>query len=162
MATAITVSQFLQDHHLAHDVLSHPRTSTSVQSARAAHIDPSRLVKAVLLEEDGCYVMAVLPASHHIHLGRMRVEFGRSFGMATEHTVSDVFKDCAPGAIPALGPAYGIETIWDESLRDATEVFLEAGDHEHLLRMNGPDYLGTLQGCQHGSFGDPLERSATH
>ena len=51
---------------------------------------------------------------------------------AEEGELQILFRDCDLGAIPALGPAYGIETIVDERLDRAAEVWLEAGDHAEV------------------------------
>jgi Ala-tRNA(Pro) deacylase len=157
MATAITVEQYLDEQRLPYEVLTHEHTSSSRQTARAAHIDPEQLVKAVLLDDErGRRVMAVLPASRVVRLGEMRRQFGHDFGMATERAAAEAFRDCEPGAIPPLGPAYGVETIWDDSLMNACDVFFEAGDHRHLVHMSAVAFLGALQGCRHGAFSEPV------
>ena len=155
MATAITVRQFLDHRHLPYEEVAHQRTSTSLQAAKATMIAPRQLAKAVLLEDGAHYVMVILPTARHVRLGDLRHQFGRNFGMATEHSVASIFKDCAPGAVPALGPAYGLETIWDESLVSGLEVYFEAGDHEHLIRMRTSDYLELVRDCPHGIFSEP-------
>ncbi len=46
-----------------------------------------------------------------------------------------LFGDCEPGAVPALGDAYGIQVIWDDDLKYTSDIYIEAGDHEHLIRI---------------------------
>jgi len=156
MATAITVRQFLNQHHLPYDEVTHRLTSTSLQAARAANIAPRHLAKAVLLEEDGQYVLVVLPTARHIRLGELRHQFLRNFGLATERAVTTIFQDCAAGAVPALGSAYDLDTIWDDSLMGVPDLYFEAGDHEHLIRMRADDYLGLVRECRHGTFSEPV------
>jgi len=156
MATAITVRQFLDQRHLPYEVVAHRPTSTSLQAAKAAMIGPRHLAKAVLLEEDGQYVMVILPTARHIRLGELRHYFRRNFGLATESAVTSIFQDCIPGAVPAVGPAYGLDTIWDDSLMSGSELYFEAGDHEHLICMRTDDYLELLRECPHGAFSEPV------
>jgi len=156
MATAIAIQQFLDESRIPFDLVTHPHSSTSLQSARTAHIAPLKLAKAVLLEEHSKLVMVVLPATKHVHLGMLRHQFKRDFGLATEQTVRQIFADCEPGAIPALGRAYGIETIWDDSLMDSADLYLEAGDHENLVHVRTEDFLELVRDCQHGDFSAPL------
>jgi Ala-tRNA(Pro) deacylase len=156
MATAITVQQFLNDEDLPYEEVRHEPTHTSLQAAKSARIAPRLLAKAVLLEEDGRYVMAIVPTARHLRLSELRRQFGRNFGMATEKTLRNVFRDCVPGAVPALGPAYGLETIWDESVMNGPELYFEAGDHEHLIRMRTDDYLRVVHTCAHGDFTEPV------
>ena len=152
MATALTVQQFLDESRLPFDLVTHPHSSTSLQSAKAAHIAPLQLAKAVLLEEHGQLVMAILPATKHVHLGTLRHRFKRDFGMATERVVRHTFGDCEPGAIPALGVAYGIETIWDDSLMNSADLYFEAGDHENLVHLRTEYFIELVRDCQHGEF----------
>lgn len=156
MATAITVREFLRDSRVPFDLVEHRHSRTSLQAARTAHVPPAQLAKAVLLEEHGNLVVVVVPANRHLHLGALRKRFGREFGMATEQTVARVFCDCDPGAIPAFGRAYGIETIWDDGLMAAGELYLESGDHEHLVHMRTEDFVDLVRECEHGEFSVPL------
>jgi Ala-tRNA(Pro) deacylase len=156
MATAITVRQFLDQRHLPYEVVAHRRTSTRLQATKAAMIAPRDLAKAVLLEEDDQYVMLILPTARHIRLGELRHHFKRDFGLATERAVTSIFQDCIPGAVPAVGPAYGLDIIWDDSLMSGSELYFEAGDHEHLICMRTDDYLGLLREWPHGAFSEPV------
>jgi prolyl-tRNA editing enzyme YbaK/EbsC (Cys-tRNA(Pro) deacylase) len=63
-----------------------------------------------------------------------------------------LFADCETGAIPALGPAYGVDTIVEDSLLAEAQVYFEAGDHEHLVRMATQDFVRVLGDCPHGQF----------
>jgi len=56
-----------------------------------------------------------------------------------------MFPDCELGAVPALGPAYKLDTVVDESLRGQEEIYFEAGDHEELIRVSGGDFESLLQ-----------------
>jgi Ala-tRNA(Pro) deacylase len=51
----------------------------------------------------------------------------------------ELFPRCEPGAVPALGQAYDMETVVDRSLFDNPEVYLEGGDHLSLVRVSGSD-----------------------
>src|SRR3982075_3646614 len=125
MATAMTIDRFLGQRHAPYNLVAHQRTGTSLQSARAAGILPQKLAKAVILKEDHRYVMVVLPTARRLRLNELR----------------QIFSDCDHGSVPALGAAYGLDTIWDDSLRSAPDVYFEAGDHEHLVHLRTQDYL---------------------
>ena len=152
MATAITLSQYLSDARLPYELIAHPHTHSSLQTARAAHISPQQLVKGVLLDEHGSLLLAILPAARHLHLGALRRKLHRDLGMATETAVRHVFGDCEPGAVPVPGGAYGIETVWDDSLMNSTDLYFEAGDHETLVHLRTEDFLELVRECQHGEF----------
>ena len=130
MAIAISLGQFLDAHHVPYDVLLHERTMTARSTARICEIEAGQLAKAVLMRDREGYVMAVLPASCRLDKAQLWRLLHRPMEFAEEAELQILFRDCDLGAIPALGPAYGIETIVDERLDRAAEVWLEAGDHE--------------------------------
>ena len=72
--------------------------------------------------------------------------------LATEEEAAGLFADCEAGAIPALGTAYGIETMLDESLDDEPVLYFEAGDHEHLVRLDSGAFFRLLGDCRRGQF----------
>ena len=63
-----------------------------------------------------------------------------------------VFDDCEVGSIPALGQAYGLTVLVDESLLEQNEVYFEAGDHTELVRMRGEDFEYLMATAGHGYF----------
>ncbi len=156
MAAATTVERYLGLQRLPYEVVAHERARTSLRAARAAAIPPRQLIKGVLLEVDGQYMLAVLPAARQLRLGELKRQLDRDLGVATEHEVTMVFRDCDPGAVPALGLAYGVETIWDDSLMSLDDLYFQAGDHEHLVHMRRRDYMELMRSCAHGSFSEPV------
>lgn len=155
MAVAMTVEDFLGRHHLSYQKVAHPPTGNSMDSARAAHVPPARLVKGVLLNADGKYVLALTRADCHLNLPELKRQLQADVGLATDDDLEKVFDDCVRGAVPPLGPAYGIESIWDDNLAKAPDLYFELGDHAHLVHMNTRDFLSLLANQRHGSFSDP-------
>lgn len=155
MASAMTVEDFLGRQHLFYEKVSHTPTDNSLDSARAAHVPPARVVKGVLLNADGKYVLAVTRADCHLNLGELKRQLQADVGLATNEDLEKVFDDCVRGAVPPLGPAYGVESIWDDNLMSEPDLYFELGDHAHLVHMNTRDFLGMLANERHGSFSDP-------
>jgi Ala-tRNA(Pro) deacylase len=67
--------------------------------------------------------------------------------------LTELLTDCAPGAVPPLGPVYGIETFLDEALTTLSEVYFESGDHQNLVKVSGDDFLMLLAGVRRGHYG---------
>jgi Ala-tRNA(Pro) deacylase len=147
MSLAQTLESYLSDHGARYSVEYHAVSSTSLDRARNACIDEAALAKSVVLEDDRGFVLAVLPASRRLELSRLRDELGRSLHLSSEHAMVRLFPDCALGAVPALGAAYGLATIVDSSLEGRQEVFFSGGDHETLVRMAGGEFLDLLEGA---------------
>jgi len=155
MTYAKTVEDFLERHHLAHEVVSHAPTGSSIESARAAQIPPERIAKGVLLNAEGKYVLAVTRADCHLNLGELRRQLQAQVGLATREDLESVFDDCALGAVPPLGPAYGIASIWDDALVQEPDLYFELGDHTRLVHLRTQDFLALLGNERHGSFSEP-------
>ncbi len=105
-----------------------------------------------MLRRDGGYVLAVLPASRHLHLTDLRDQLGDNVQMAKEFEIDGLFPDCAHGAIPAVGQCYGLSLLVDDSIEAAPDVYMEGGDHETLIRMSHSQFADLMAQAQHGRF----------
>ena len=110
----------------------------------------------MLLNADGRYLLAVTRADCYLDLDALRRQLQVPVELAPREDVESVFDDCARGAVPPLGPAYGIESIWDEQLMNEPDLYFELGDHKHLVHVRTRDYLALLENERHGSFGEPM------
>jgi Ala-tRNA(Pro) deacylase len=156
MAIAITLQEYLDKSGIEYDVLPHAHTETSFDTAQKTHIPPEQVAKSVILEDEDGYLMAVIPASHHIELGQLSRQLERRLGLATEDELSDLFGDCVLGAVPPIGEAYHIEVVMDDSLEKCPDVYFEAGDHTDLIHVRGPAFLQLMQHARHGHFCRPI------
>jgi Ala-tRNA(Pro) deacylase len=155
MTIATRLKWYLDSHGVDYEVVHHARSNSSLESARAAHVPGGRLAKCVLLEDTRGYVLAVLPASCRIEMKELRWELGRNLALASEAELAGLFSDCELGALPALGDAYGIPTVVDDSLLRLPDLYLEAGDHEDLVHVSGSAFRELLRGSAHARFGRP-------
>ena len=135
MTIAPTLQKHIEAHGVAFEIVEHDRTTyTSSETAHASHVSGDYIAKAVLLrDEQGGHLLAVLPATHHVHFGDLGRWLGRHLPLASEGEIKLVFEDCAMGAIPAIAGAYGLDAIVDDSLKGTDEVFLEGGDHRKAV-----------------------------
>ena len=152
MAIAETIQRFLEQQSVEYDLVPHPHTGSSHETAEAAHVDEDHIAKAVIVKDAAGYSMVVVPASNWVEVGHLRKEFNRNFHLASEADLAKLFNDCEAGAAPPLGIAYGIETFLDEALTSLANVYFEAGDHEQLVRTTGEDFRKLLSGVRHGYY----------
>ena len=154
MAMAITLQSYLQHSDASYEVGPHPHSASSRETAMAAHIPANHLAKSVILGDDmGTYLMAVLPASSQVEVGRLGLHYGRKLHLASEREVADLFTDCETGAIPAIGQAYGLMTVIDEAVVEGDDVYFEAGNHEDLIHMGTYSFLDLMREADHARFG---------
>ena len=149
MAIAITLKSYLEGHNVEYDTVEHPHTSSAVDSAKSAHVPAHQMAKAVVLEDDAGYIVSVLPSNNRLNLGWVNEELQRDLKLATEPELKELFKDCDTGAVPALSNAYGLKVIWDDQLRHASDIYIEAGDHEHLIHLKGEDFQHLMEKLPH-------------
>ncbi len=152
MAIAITLKEFLDQEGVEYELLPHPHTATSLETAEAAHVPGDQLAKSVILEDETGYVMAVIPASHRLEIGAVSSQLNRRLGLATEAEVGELFNDCELGAIPPVGNAYGVDVILDENLVRCQDVYFEAGDHTDVIHVTGEDFQELLNPSNHGEI----------
>jgi Ala-tRNA(Pro) deacylase len=152
MTIASTLKWYLEAFGANYEVLPHPHSSTSFQTARAARVPEEWLAKAVVLEDENGYLLAILPTSNRIALDALEQLLGRHLEFATEEEIGELFRDCEKGAIPPLGCAYGIPTVIDDSLLRLSQVYFEAGDHEDVVHMSGEQFRDLVEGSTRGRF----------
>jgi len=156
MALAAIIKEYLENLKLSYELVAHSHSSSALRSAEAAHVPGDLIAKSVLLGDDTSYVLAVIPASHRLELERLNTLTGRTLELVHEDEIEAAFADCERGAIPAVGEAYGIDTIVDNALFSLRQVYFEAGDHEHLVRVAAEDFRKVMGGAQHARISHHL------
>jgi prolyl-tRNA editing enzyme YbaK/EbsC (Cys-tRNA(Pro) deacylase) len=66
------LQEFLDDHDVKYVVISHSVAYTAQGVAALTHISGKELAKTVIVKIDGALAMALLPASLHVDLSRLR------------------------------------------------------------------------------------------
>lgn len=149
MAISPRLRNFLTENEIPYEIIWHAQTSTSQNSASAAHIPDKNMAKPVILEDNDGYLMAVIPANQHVKIRELNRTLNRNMGLATEWELQQLFEDCLIGAIPPIGQAYGIRMVIDDSLLQCTDVYFEAGDHEELVHIKGSSFRKLMQDTPH-------------
>ena len=147
MRMAKTVQSSLEKANCEFDIVSHPHSASSLETARVAGIPAERVAKSVILDDHhGRYLMAVLPASRHLDLSKVRGS--GEWQITRESNLAHLFNDCERGAVPALGESYGLDMVIDPLLTRQKDIYLEAGNHNNLLHMSVPQYLKMVPHAQ--------------
>jgi len=152
MAIAAKLNTFLEDHEAEYTLQRHPHTGSSMESAEAAHVPGDCLAKGVVVKDAKGYLLVVVPSDYHVDLDTLNKKLGRTMEMASEPDLGRLFPDCEVGAVPPIGAAYGVPTIWDTRLGDKDEVYFEAGDHESLVRVTGRHFHELMASAERGLF----------
>jgi Ala-tRNA(Pro) deacylase len=152
MSIAPTLQRYLAAENIQYEEIPHELSMTSARTAEACHISGDRLAKGVVLRRDGEYMLAIMPASHHLRLTELRAQLGDNVDMANEGEINQLFRDCAHGAVPAVGKCYGLNIIVDDSIEAQPEIYMEAGDHETLLHLSHAQFARLTANALRGHF----------
>jgi len=153
MTISHRLNQYLSDQNVDYQVLPHFHSESSLGTAITANVELKHLAKAVILEDhQGRNIMAVLPASNKVNLVALNEALNANYHLAKEQDVYDMFVDCAEGAVPPAGEAYHLNTVCDQQLDHLDYVYIEAGDHETLLRLDREDYQKIMRSVKHMNF----------
>ncbi|HYQ92873.1 MAG TPA: YbaK/EbsC family protein [Candidatus Competibacteraceae bacterium] len=155
MTIAATLKAYLDQRAAVYEVITHPPAASSLRTAEAAHLSGHRVAKAVVVGDEQGHLVVVVPSPYLVELGLLHRQLGRRLGLATEPELAHLFPDCESGAVPAIGEAYGLETLWDRALWEEPELFLEGGDHQTLLRIRQAELQKVLGPVRTGQFSHP-------
>lgn len=156
MAIADVVKNFLELKSVAYDLVNHPHTGSSHETAEATHVSEDHIAKAVIVKDETGYAMLLVPAINYVEMKHVRKELDRKLELVEEQEFAKLFPDCEPSAVPPLGPAYQIETFLDEALTSLANVYFESGDHQHLMHVSGDDFKRLMSGVRHGHYSDDI------
>src|SRR5258705_13103213 len=101
----MTVSPTLQkylDQSVTYDLIPHAPTMSSTRTAEACHVPGEPLAKPAVLRRDGGYLMAILPASHNLHLSAQDSPPARKGDLANGDEIETLDGYCVRAAFPSV------------------------------------------------------------
>jgi len=154
MTIANKLESYLLQQETSYRLTAHEHSAFSMDTAEKAHVPGDALAKGILVKEEKGYLLVVLPSDYHIELKTLRTLLHQEVELASESEVGTLFNDCDPGAVPPIGAAYGIKTIWDPntSLGQLNDIYFEAGDHDHLIHVSGEQFHELMASAERGQF----------
>ncbi len=157
MQLSARIQVYLDRQQTPYALIPHEPTQTLGEAAAATHIDPQRLARAVLLQDDkGRLLLAILPATYLIDFRAIHEHFGRNCKPAHPDQIAAIFSDCELGSVPPIAEPYGLKAIIDEQFAGNGPIHFEAGYHHCLIRMQS-DVFHTLHcDSQRGRIARPL------
>jgi Ala-tRNA(Pro) deacylase len=136
------LQEYLDEHSVKYQVLTHSLAYTAQEVAQAQHIPGKQMAKVVMVKtEKGNPVMLVLPASHKVDFALLREVLGTRAELEQEREFRDLFPGCETGAEPPFGNLFNLDTIVDTSLAADEEIVFNAGSHWQTVRMRYDDYV---------------------
>ena len=142
----MNLQSFLDEKGVAYRLSRHETAFTASGLAQVEHVPGRKVIKPVVVNADGQFVMLALPASHKIDFEELKRQLEANYvSMASEEQLGKLFPDCELGAVPPIGRLYGMTTLMDESLIADDRVTFQAGTHEDAVTMTLADYRRIAQ-----------------
>jgi len=133
--------EFLDNHKIEYITIHHSPAFTAQRIAELAHISGKDLAKTVIVSLDDEYAMAVLPASLHVSLARLKEATGaQKAELASEDEFQNLFPDCEVGAMPPFGNLYDMKVYVAGQLAEDEEIAFNAGSHTELVQLAYDDF----------------------
>lgn len=135
------LKSFLDSNHVKYRTITHSPEYTAQEIAASAHIPGKELAKTVIVKLDGKFAMAVLPASRHVSLTRLKEAIhARDAELASEDEFAKLFPDCELGAMPPFGNLYDMPVYAEKQLTEDEEIAFSAGSHTELVQLAFSDF----------------------
>ncbi|NQY87652.1 MAG: YbaK/EbsC family protein [Colwellia sp.] len=153
MAISISFNEYLSNHNIDYELVKHRFTKSSFDSSCSAHLPSAEVAKAIILQSsDGSYLMSTLSVGHKLSLAQVNQLMGKNYHLLNETQLSELFPDCEQGAIPGIGAAFAIDMLVDDGLLGKKQVYIEAGDHRHLIKVDQQQFANILANVPHGNI----------
>ena len=152
----MNLQSFLDEMGVNYRVSHHPTVYTAQMLAETEHVPGRKVIKPVVVQADGQFVMCALPACYRVDLSELRAQLqAADVKLADERKLAELFPDCQLGAVPPIGRMYGMTTLMDESLVADDRVMFQAGTHEDAVTMSLVEYRRVAQ-PEIAHFGRPV------
>jgi Ala-tRNA(Pro) deacylase len=154
MTIANSLYDFLKARGSDYTLLGHPHSESSMETAESAKVPGDALAKAVVLKDPKGLLLVVVPSDYHIELDTLNERLDRTLSFVAEEELAKIFPDCEIGAVPAIGAAYSLPTLWDpdSSLGSQDYLYFEAGDHLTLVRVSSAHFRELMADAQQAHF----------
>lgn len=131
----------LDENNIKYVSITHSIAFTAVDIAKSINIHSRELAKTVILDVDGEFAMAVVPANYKVNLDILRQALNtNNIKLADEAAFSHRFEDCEVGAMPPFGCLYDMNVYVAESLSEDEKIAFNAGSHLEVIQMAYKDY----------------------
>src|SRR5438094_587972 len=142
----MNILSFLDEQGVRYRLSHHDTAFTSQELAQLEHVSGKNVIKPVVVNADGQFVLCALPASYKVDLNELRSQLrADEVKLADEQILEQIFEGCELGAEPPIGRLWGLPTLMDESLTADDMVTFQAGTHDQAVTMTLAEYRRIAQ-----------------
>ena len=143
MKGAASITEYLEGEGVGYEVVEHEPTMSAAAEAEATHRPQQKVAKTVVVRDRGGYVLAIVPASERLDVGKLRdlMEASKSMRLATEEEMARDFPTIEVGATPPVGPMLPHAEVVDRRLLEEDRILCSGGDHRHSIVLDPRDIV---------------------
>lgn len=146
MAIPSKIIKYLDVAKASYKVVKHKTVYTAYDAAQTLKAKLGDIAKTLVVKADKIYVLAVLPASRRLDLGKLKkIVKAKKIEIAKENVMKKMFK-VKPGAVTPFGEIYKIPVFIDKSLLKAKKIIAGAGTYEDSVVMAAKNFLKATKG----------------
>src|SRR5579885_3339992 len=134
------ISDYLTAQRIDFESLPHPPAFSAQKRAKYLRLPGRQVAKSVLLSGPSGYLLAVLPATHHVDTRALAEHLGGPVRLANDLEIADVFCDCEWGVVSPFGTRYGLCTLLDDSIQSDAPLVLETHTQFESIRLLCRDF----------------------
>jgi Ala-tRNA(Pro) deacylase len=140
------MEKYLRENGVGFEVKVHEQAFTMQEVAAALHVPGNQVAKVVIVCADDKKVMLVLPAPYRMNIDLVRDMVGaQEARLAKEEEFTELFPDCATGAMPPFGNLYGVPVYVDRSMGEEPDMVFRVGTHRETIKMAYADFVRLAQ-----------------
>jgi len=140
------MEKYLRENGVGFEIKVHEQAFTMQEVAAALHVPGNQVAKVVIVCADDQKVMLVLPAPYRMNIDLVRDMVGaQEARLAKEDEFTDLFPDCATGAMPPFGNLYGVPVYVDRSMGEEPDMVFRLGTHRETIKMAYADFVRLAQ-----------------
>jgi Ala-tRNA(Pro) deacylase len=137
------LEQYLREHGVGFEVMTHSQAFTMQEVAAALHVPGKQVAKVVIVRADEDMAM---PAPYRLNTTQARDLLGvKKVRLAKEDEFADLFPDCATGAMPPFGNLYDVPVYVDQSLAEESNIVFRIGTHRETMKVAYADFSRLAQ-----------------
>jgi Ala-tRNA(Pro) deacylase len=141
MTISSKLKNYLDKEKINYQILEHSPAYTAMEIAGSQHVPGRQVVKSVIVNADGKFIMCVLPSIHYLDLDKLKfIIKTKEIHLANEGEISKLFPDYEVGAEPPFGHLYGLAIYADKILEEDENIVFNAGTHTDMIRIKLADY----------------------
>ncbi len=153
MAVSKKLLSYLDQKKIGYKMLKHRTVYTAYDAAKTMRAKLDQIAKTLVVKADKIYLLAVLPATRRLDLGKLKkITKAKKLEIAKENVMKKVFKT-KPGAIVPFGGLYKVPVFVDKTLLKVKQVIAGAGTHEDSVVMTGKNFLKAVGDATIADFG---------